>query len=78
MKYIYIDFEIYALNHSTTWNSLGSGNPRREVNRSNYFVHDSSNDEFDEEDDNGEEQISISSRGRVRKISSKVRGFFRE
>lgn len=76
-----IDTEIFSID-STTWNSSGSGNPtpRREVNKSQYFEGDSSNSDFDENDDEAEEeeQISISSRGRVRKISSKVRGYFRE
>lgn len=51
-------------------------NPRREVHRSQYF--DESSESFDEDDDDDEQQISVSSRGRVRKISSKVRGYFRE
>lgn len=71
----------FSDNYSTTWNSSGTGNPRREVNKSQYFEgDDSSNDDYDENDDDeeAEEQISISSRGRVRKISSKVRGYFRE
>lgn len=61
---------------STTWNSSGSGNPRR----SQYFEGESSNSDFDDDDDDddAEKSISISSRGRVRKMSSKVRGYFRE
>lgn len=75
-----IFFFNFGPNHSTTWNSSGTGNPRRDPNSSNHLEEeDSSNEDFDDDDDeNGEEQISISSRGRVRKISSKVRGYFRE
>lgn len=66
--------------NSTTWNSSGTGNPlRREVQqRSQYFEGDSDSFEEDDDDDEAEQSISISSRGRVRKISSKVRGYFRE
>ncbi|XP_031621174.1 bromodomain and WD repeat-containing protein 3 isoform X2 [Contarinia nasturtii] len=56
----------------TTWNSSGTGNPRREVNKT-YYGDETSNSDFDDEDEEAEEQISISSRGRVRKISSKIR-----
>lgn len=56
---------------SNTWNSSGSGSSRREGTRSQYF--EESNSESDEI-----QLPSVSSRGRVRKISSKVRGFFCE
>lgn len=79
MPFFKFFFFNFGPNYSTTWNSSGTGNPRRDPNSSNYLEEDTSNDEFDDDDDeNGEEQISISSRGRVRKISSKVRGYFRE
>lgn len=62
---------------STTWNSLGSGNPRKDGNRSQYF--EGSSDSFDDdEDDDAEQAISVSSRGRHRRISSKVRRYFCE
>lgn len=63
---------------STTWNSSGSGNARKEPNRSQYF--DGSSDSFDDEDDqdDNEQAISVSSRGRPRKLSSKVRRYFRD
>lgn len=54
---------------SNTWNSSGSGSSRRDGTRSQYFE--------DSNSDSDEIQLpSVSSRGRVRKISSKVRGYF--
>lgn len=56
-----------------TWNSSGSGLTRKAP----YFESDSSNSDYgDENDENDQQEISVSSRGRIRKISSKVRGYF--
>lgn len=70
----------HFLSHSTTWNSLGSGNPRKDVTRTQYFgsSSDSLDDEDDDNDNDNEQAISVSSRGRQRKISSKVRRFLRD
>lgn len=70
-------FQCFSLFNSNTWNSLGSGSTRKEGNRSQYF--EGSSDSFDDEDDDENEQaISVSSRGRHRKISSRVRRYFLE
>lgn len=76
---IHLYLNLFLLHSSsTTWNSSGTGNPRREVTRSQYQEDDTSDSFVEEEDEDGEQSVSISSRGRIRKISSKVRGYFRE
>lgn len=64
-------------------NSAATSNGGRHLHTNNHYnmrnhsVDDHSNSE-DENGENSEPQISVSSRGRVRKISNRVKGFFRE
>lgn len=43
-----------------------------------YVEGETSNSDFDDDEEETEGPPSVSSRGRIRKISSKVRGYFRE
>lgn len=58
--------------------STVSGNTREEAHHLQNF--DESSDSLDDENENNEneQEIGVSSRGRQRKLSSKVRRYFRE
>lgn len=58
--------------------SIHSSKRRMLSTRIDYNEDDTNSENSDGDDADDEKQVSVSSRGRVRKISSKVRGYFRE